>query len=153
MKVLQTSGRHGVKPSSKNTSHSISERFSQPLPYNGPLPPDLAAVIEAWNQLPDPARHRRHGAGVTEMSGASHVRCGDAGGRRPTSGTGRFLAPADPRQGRGSPVSTPFASRGVSSNGPENWNNPMAKVKEAGSAARAGLNIDWRSGSAHSSPS
>jgi hypothetical protein len=53
MKVLQTSDQRDVKPSGENTSHFISERFSQPVPYNGPLPPDLAAVIEAWDRLPE----------------------------------------------------------------------------------------------------
>ena len=56
MKVLQTSGPRDVKPSGENTSHSISERFSQPVPYNGPPPSDLAAVIEAWDQLPEAIR-------------------------------------------------------------------------------------------------
>jgi hypothetical protein len=56
MKVLQTSGQRDVKSSGKKTSQSISERFSQPLPYNGPLPPDLTAVIEAWDRLPDGVR-------------------------------------------------------------------------------------------------
>jgi hypothetical protein len=56
MKVLQTSGEHDVKPIGKTTSRSISERFSQPLPYNAPLPADLAAVIEAWDWLPEGVR-------------------------------------------------------------------------------------------------
>jgi hypothetical protein len=56
MKVLQTSGRLDVKPSGENTSHFINERFSQPVPYKSPLPPDLAAVIEAWDRLPEAIR-------------------------------------------------------------------------------------------------
>jgi hypothetical protein len=56
MKVLQTSGQLDVKPSNDKTSQSISERFSQPMPYNGTFPPDLAAVIEAWDRPPDGVR-------------------------------------------------------------------------------------------------
>ena len=56
MKVLQTSGHRDVKPSGEKTSHSISERFSQPLPYNSALPADLAAVNEAWPRLPEAIR-------------------------------------------------------------------------------------------------
>jgi hypothetical protein len=66
MKVLQTSGKHDVKPSDTNTSCSISERFSQPVPYKSPLPPDLAAVIEAWDRLPEAIR-----AGIVAMVKAS----------------------------------------------------------------------------------
>ena len=62
MKVLQIAGRHDVKPSGENTSHSISERFSQLVPYNGPFPPALAAVIEAWDRLPEAIR-----AGILAM--------------------------------------------------------------------------------------
>ena len=56
MKVLQTSGRLDVKPSGENTSHFINERFSQPVPYKSALPPDLTAVIEAWDRLPEGVR-------------------------------------------------------------------------------------------------
>ena len=66
MKVLQTSSRLDVNPSTENTSHFINERFSLPVPYKSPLPPDLAALIEAWDRLPEAIR-----AGIVAMVKAS----------------------------------------------------------------------------------
>ena len=62
MKVLQTSGRHDVKSSGESGSHPINDRFSLPLPYNTAFPPDLAAVIEAWDRLPEALK-----AGIVAM--------------------------------------------------------------------------------------
>jgi hypothetical protein len=56
MKVFQTSGSVDVKSKGAKVSHSISERFSQPLPYNSSLAADLAAVNEAWPRLPEAVR-------------------------------------------------------------------------------------------------
>jgi hypothetical protein len=56
MKVLQISGQRDVKPNGETALHFISERFSQPMPYNETFPPDLAAVIAAWDRLPDGVR-------------------------------------------------------------------------------------------------
>jgi len=41
IKVLQTSGQSDVNPSGDEASHSISERFSLPVPYRSTIPPDL----------------------------------------------------------------------------------------------------------------
>ena len=56
MKVLQTSANCDVQSSGDKTSHLISDRFSQPLPHKTAFPPDLAAVIKAWDHLPEAIR-------------------------------------------------------------------------------------------------
>lgn len=40
----------------------FNERFSQLVTYNGPIPPELVAVIEAWDKLPEAIR-----AGILAM--------------------------------------------------------------------------------------
>ena len=62
MEVLQTSDRHDVKPSAASASRSINERLSLPMPYKTPFSPDLAAVIDAWDRLPEAIR-----AGILAM--------------------------------------------------------------------------------------
>jgi hypothetical protein len=52
-KVLQTSGRSDVKIYNTRSSYLINERLSLNLPFEPDFPPDLAAVINAWDRLPD----------------------------------------------------------------------------------------------------
>ena len=62
MKVLQTSGRQDVKIYNTRSSCLINERLALNLPFERDFPPDLAAVIKAWDRLPDPIK-----AGILAM--------------------------------------------------------------------------------------
>ena len=63
VEVLQTSASRRASPSAGTGSPSINNLVALPLPYEAPnLPPDLAAVVDAWPNLPEPIR-----AGIVAM--------------------------------------------------------------------------------------
>jgi hypothetical protein len=62
MEVFQTSAEWDVNPSSESELHSIRDRFSLSLPYGTAIPPDLAAVVNAWPILPEALK-----AGIVSM--------------------------------------------------------------------------------------
>jgi hypothetical protein len=67
--VFKTVDGSATTPIPAKTSRRISDRTSLPFPY-GPagLPPDLAAVIDAWPNLPEPIR-----AGILAMVKATNA--------------------------------------------------------------------------------
>jgi hypothetical protein len=69
MEVLQTFGRLDVKSSGDSASHSINDRFSPAVPRNTGFPADLAAVVDAWPQLPEAIK-----AGIKAMVKAASGR-------------------------------------------------------------------------------
>ncbi len=66
MKVLQTSGDLDVKICNAMSSDLINERLSLNLPFEGEIPHDLVALIQAWSQLPEVIK-----AGIIALVNAS----------------------------------------------------------------------------------
>ncbi len=60
---FKSSEQVDVKASPVEGSTFINDRFALPLPYGAPeLPPDLAAIVAAWPELPEAIR-----AGILAM--------------------------------------------------------------------------------------
>jgi hypothetical protein len=52
IKVLQTAGRPDINIYNTTSSSLVRDRLSLNVPFEGEIPPDLAAVIKARDQLP-----------------------------------------------------------------------------------------------------